>query len=324
MHLLRVGLVALAVFWGGVSRADDDWTKETTAWVQAVESNNEARIRAKLKAGVDINGILRAESGERILHFAAWEGIQPSTVRLLLQLGANPALPDREGLLPLEYAARNGEAHSSEPEKVKVLGPPTKSKEARLRALLSCLHGFETPDLPETVHYFVDELKVDVNQADAAGRTPLMAASRVFFADVVRLLIERGANVNARDARGRTALFYLLTNYQIIISGPDDNESALDFSQEFRETFELLLKSGADGSAVDAEGQTAIIAYVTGEAIGNTAEQALTVVRELKKAGASVSAQDAHHKAALAYLPSLKGQLPKKTLAALRQLLRQK
>ena len=40
----------------------------------------------------------------------------------------------------------------------------------------------------------------------AAGRTPLMGATRYADVDVVRYLVEQGADVRAVDSRGRTAL----------------------------------------------------------------------------------------------------------------------
>jgi ankyrin repeat protein len=49
----------------------------------------------------------------------------------------------------------------------------------------------------------------DVLEAvDDAGRTPLLTAAAIGNITIVELLIERGANVNASDNDGRSALHY--------------------------------------------------------------------------------------------------------------------
>lgn len=50
----------------------------------------------------------------------------------------------------------------------------------------------------------------DVNQRDADDITPLMAAAHLGRPDLVQLLLDQRAEINARDAHGRTALHHLL------------------------------------------------------------------------------------------------------------------
>ncbi|MBI2207489.1 MAG: ankyrin repeat domain-containing protein [Candidatus Rokubacteria bacterium] len=45
----------------------------------------------------------------------------------------------------------------------------------------------------------------DVNRADSSGFTPLMGAARAGHAAMARLLLERGAGQEAVDASGKTA-----------------------------------------------------------------------------------------------------------------------
>jgi len=70
----------------------------------------------------------------------------------------------------------------------------------------------------------------DVNAADPDGRTALMLAAFNGHTDTVRLLLDRGAQLADRDVAGRTALIFAA-------SGP------------FAGTVELLLASGADPNA---------------------------------------------------------------------------
>lgn len=52
------------------------------------------------------------------------------------------------------------------------------------------------------------EKGADVNAKDSLGRTALMLACQQGLLDVARALVEAGADVNARDAHGRTPLMY--------------------------------------------------------------------------------------------------------------------
>ncbi len=62
------------------------------------------------------------------------------------------------------------------------------------------------------------------------GWTPLMAAARSGLPQVVTLLLQAGANVNARNVRRETALMYAISSGSV-------------------ETIRLLLESGADPKA---------------------------------------------------------------------------
>ena len=72
---------------------------------------------------------------------------------------------------------------------------------------------------------------VDPNSANPGGETALMTAARIGKVDAVKLLLDRGANVNAKDAvHGQTALMWaVLENHADVV--------------------ELLLARGADINA---------------------------------------------------------------------------
>jgi ankyrin repeat protein len=77
------------------------------------------------------------------------------------------------------------------------------------------------------------------------GMTPLMRAAMEQDEEAARKLIENGADVNARDGDGRTALM-LAQNFSMTSPSLPDNMSA------------LLISSGADVNARDKNGRTAL------------------------------------------------------------------
>lgn len=81
-----------------------------------------------------------------------------------------------------------------------------------------------------------------VNDVSQDGETALMLAARHGTADVLQTLLAAHATINAKTKKGQTALMY-------VIEGYNDNKL---------ESAKLLLKSGADVSIKDNEGQTAL------------------------------------------------------------------
>ena len=66
--------------------------------------------------------------------------------------------------------------------------------------------------------------------------------------DLLKLLLEAGADVDAKDKRGRTTL-YLAATHEISSNGL--------MTEGVYQVVQLLLDSGIDVQAADAEGQTA-------------------------------------------------------------------
>src|SRR5690349_2198908 len=109
--------------------------------------------------------------------------------------------------------------------------------------------------------------KAGANVGDNRGITPLMYAAEVGSVDAMRLLIDRGADVNAQNAFGSTALMW----------------SAADPAK-----VRLLLEHGADANTAAKSGRTALI-------VAGFTNPSAEVVRLLLAKGAKVDVQDLRH-----------------------------
>jgi ankyrin repeat protein len=235
------------------------------ALARAAEYGNADVVRDLAQAGAPLSGTRgRAGytliAGDAPLEIAAFRG-DLAMVRALLQAGA--------GSNPRALAAALVNAAGSGNINVLQLllenGAPITSRDARGRTVLMAAAASGYPEMVKEVL----ERKVDPNLsatpplppcteemkkndncrefAEGDGQTALMeAVSRSDYdvppegvdrMEVVRLLLAAGADVNARDKRGSTALMLCQDNVEQV---------------------ELLLKAGADPNVRNLEGETAL------------------------------------------------------------------
>jgi ankyrin repeat protein len=86
-----------------------------------------------------------------------------------------------------------------------------------------------------------------------AGTTPLLRAAKTGDAEVVKLLLEHGANGKASVGRGITAIL-LAAN---VGTSESDRTGRRKTDGDAIETIKLLMKAGADINAADGQGRTA-------------------------------------------------------------------
>jgi ankyrin repeat protein len=105
------------------------------------------------------------------------------------------------------------------------------------------------------------------------GHTPLMEAAGEGFFELLKLLVEEGHDVNAKDQDGRTALMRASEN----CSGENSPD-----------VVELLIAQGAEVNSKDRDGKTALMRA----AERSGANRATKVTKALLEGGANVNAKD--------------------------------
>ncbi|KAI6372679.1 hypothetical protein MCOR25_003644 [Pyricularia grisea] len=105
---------------------------------------------------------------------------------------------------------------------------------------------FDDPQLVRPVELLLGHSSIDLSARDEEGRTALHLASYYRNAETAKLLIERGADVNARDDNQETPLYWLVIG---VIKRPE-------WTLPVRKPLRTLLEAGADPEAKDAKGKT--------------------------------------------------------------------
>lgn len=244
-------------------KAGGDPTQEL---FDAVTADDAARVKLALKYGGKINQL--NNTGSAPIHMAAIAE-DAHMVNLLIKLGANPNLPDSSGMTPLLYSVMHRDIST-----LKVL-----LKTKRIDVNETSKEGYTPLSLAiEEQRYKAAKLLIeagaDIHQRISKEKlTPLMvaaaqtkAAEGTYFVpgsvrpiDIDRMLIKRGADVNAQSTKGMTAL---------MIAAARNNTPAVG----------LLLNSGADPDIKNKAGETALqIANM------NDAESAAQAIRVLSE-----------------------------------------
>ena len=172
----------------------------------SAQQDNMRVLELLLDAGMDPNS--KGDSGETALMEAALNG-HHALVTLLLTRGADVSLTDSDGLSALHRAAAGPTSyqcveilldHGADPH-AKNLNGETPIASAVLIPLTNST--VEENNL-RTVKALL-ERGADVNTRFLRGFTPLMRAAIVGNPDMVRLLLDNGADVTAMSDDGKTA-----------------------------------------------------------------------------------------------------------------------
>ena len=127
--------------------------------------------------------------------------LEPEIMRVLAAAGADTRRPMKDGATPLMAASGMG-----------IVAPAQDEKRGTDRRGLAILDGGIVEPESRVLDTVIAALSLgsDLDAVNPSGETALHIASAQGYETVVRALAERGANLNARNARGQTPLGALL------------------------------------------------------------------------------------------------------------------
>lgn len=239
-----------------------------TPLLQAIESGDEDTINKMLRSGVSIDTTV--DSYERTMLHIAVQHDREHIVPLLVDKNANLFVRDAQGRTPIAYARVHRDYEIIDNA---ILDAIRKGKGPK--AVITCAaHGHRrwlleeliragvhvdtrghrgTTALceaienshadPELVGFLLD-IGADVNAKDYGGWTALHAAMEATEPDIVKLLLDKGVDVNAQNNQGMTAMHMRGNLYEC--------------SLKRQEITAMLLQAGADLRIRDDDGNTAL------------------------------------------------------------------
>ncbi|MCB9203866.1 MAG: ankyrin repeat domain-containing protein [Flavobacteriales bacterium] len=197
-----------------------DMTPLMTAAMMSIPES----MKLLLDAGADPKFAMK--NGMSILHYATWRSNCAECVSLLVKAGANVNDKDKNGETPLTIMM----TASTPEDRAKTIGYTANAYKAG---------GFtELPkkftsgdandwDSPADIMKVLIEGGADPNAANVVGTTPLITAAFFNKVELMRMLIDAGADVSQKERTGVSPLSYAARN---------ENMEAID----------LLLEKGAD------------------------------------------------------------------------------
>jgi ankyrin repeat protein len=263
-----------------------------------------ANLLVQHKANVNALTTGGIRAGLSALMCAATRG-HKDIVELLLKNGADPTLKDSAGALAWMYAEHNGHhdiaeelknSSTSENQAVSI------SSSDQPKSVVEITETEVTEPVKPSLSVAISQGNLEtvlqlldvshINSPDENGWTPIMYASSSGQDQIVKALIEKGADVKIADPKGWTPLMlasfkgntnslkYLLEKGADVNAKTPKNTTALMVAagNGFIEVVQLLLASKADINQKDADGKTALAYAIQ--------KNQTAVIDLLKKAGA--------------------------------------
>ena len=176
-----------------------------------------AKVRLLVDRGADVNAV--SESGRTALHLAAMSDNSAPIVQLLRSRGAKADAVDKEGMTTLLAATIGNDTATIRQlvdagVNVNDAGVPGSDTAARLRPAMGNLEATRlllSKGANVNAVSGPPDQKVQNGIIDLGLFTPLIFASSLGPVDLVKALLDAGANINAQESRGMTPLMYAVT-----------------------------------------------------------------------------------------------------------------
>jgi ankyrin repeat protein len=258
LDLLRSSL-ALIVACGGLASAETN----APAIAHAVQNRDHRALKVLLTSRADVN--IPSADGTTALHWAAhWREVD--TAKLLLSAGANVNAANRYGATALWMASSSGDAGMVET----LLGAGADPNLRALRGEFPLMAAARTGSVASVNALLARGADVNANES-WRGQTALMWAvgGHEAYPEVVRALIEHGADVHTRSSGGLTALFFAVRQNDqastrlLLTAGADVNDTKAPggatalltaINNGYDDLAVLLLENGANPRVANSAG----------------------------------------------------------------------
>ena len=245
--------------------------KAQTALLIATEKGNIDAINV-LKAGADPN-ITNAD-GNTCLHLSILHGCRKEVVQMIIDHGAHVNATNKNGLTALMIVSCRGNVDG-----VNALLKTGADHNLTDVSGQTCLHYSIFGKWRREVLEMIIDHGAQVNDTGLYGHTALMIACERGIIDAINLLLKAGADVNISCAKGNTCLHHCVIEdcknevLQTMIScGAQVNainkegRTALMIASKSGniEGINVLLKAGADPNIIDVDGNTCLHCSVLG------------------------------------------------------------
>lgn len=231
------------------SDANIRYTKGNTLLINASRNNNKDIAQLLINKGADINA--KNEIGETAFFIAlVYNNID--LVQLLIKKGIDVNEIDKYGYTPLMRVAKYGNSNIT-----KALLKKTTSKDI---VNLLLIRKNKIPLTNKEITDLRNSIMIDINATNKYGNTALMTALDKRNIKVAKLLIQKGANINIKNAQGYAAIDFaahkrfLPDMLQLLIDkGADVNKKCNDgqsllsksFMKRNKKIIQILLENGA-------------------------------------------------------------------------------
>jgi ankyrin repeat protein len=196
---------------------------------------------------------------------------------LLIDRGADVNAPDKVGRTPL-WAAVD---YSTPPQSNRPAPDPYAENTTAFDVIKNLLAHGARVDAPLTAQIpYRTKLDRGADGVLGAGTTPMLRAAKAGDTQVVKLLLEKGANPKAVTRNGVNALMMAAN----VAAREEDRTGRGKTEKDAIETIALLLATGVDVNATDTQGRTAM----HGAALWGLTD----VVKFLHKNGAKLDVED--------------------------------